>query len=92
MTIRLVFTAETPPEELRRLFQRPALEDMEVAPSVQARTAEIFGAPLSPAEAVARIAAAVRERGDAAVIEVARRIDGLDVRHPPGPGQHSPGP
>jgi len=79
MTIRLVFTAETPPEELRRLFQRPALEDMEVAPSVQARTAEIFGAPLSPAEAVARIAAAVRERGDAAVIEFARRIDGLDV-------------
>ncbi len=79
MTMRLVFTAETSPDELARLCTRPALEDMEVAPAVQARTAAIFGEPLSPAQAVARIAAAVRERGDAAVQEFARRIDGTEL-------------
>lgn len=79
MSLRIVDTRETAPEELARLFTRPALEDMAVAPAVQTRTAELFGEPLPPAEAVARIVAAVRERGDAAVADFARRLDGMDL-------------
>jgi len=44
-----------------------------------ARLHALFGRPLSPQEAVAQIVADVRRRGDAALRDYTRRIDGVDL-------------
>ncbi|MCI0438369.1 MAG: histidinol dehydrogenase, partial [Chloroflexi bacterium] len=43
---------------------------------VQARTEQVFGQPLTPIQAVERIIREVRERGDEAVREFTRKLDG----------------
>ena len=60
----------------RALLERSPGFDAPVPPSVERRIAEVFGAPLTPAEAVGRVLDDVRQRGDDAVREYARRIDG----------------
>ncbi len=48
-------------------------------PAVSARLRQLFGREISPREAVAQIVADVRCRGDAALREYTRRIDGVDL-------------
>ncbi len=50
-----------------------------VPPHVQARTEQVFGQPLTPAQAVERIIREVRERGDEAVREFTRKLDGAEL-------------
>jgi len=57
------------------LARRP-WEDQEMPPRVLDGIERIFGERLAPAEAVARILADVRRRGDAALVEWSARIDG----------------
>jgi histidinol dehydrogenase len=52
---------------------------VEVTPAMAERSAAIFGRPLAPAEAVARILADVHSSGDAALRDYSRRIDGADI-------------
>ena len=59
---------------LRRLHS--GLEDS-LSPKVAAGIERVFGAPLSLSEAVARILDDVRTKGDAALFDYLRRIDGL---------------
>lgn len=65
-------------EEARRtvLRRRPAAE-MELGPAGRARTRAVFGADLTPAEAVQRIIADVRDQGDAAVRRYGEAFDGV---------------
>lgn len=64
-------------EEARRtILRRTDMEEMEVPPALAASLERLFGRPVSPAEAVQIILRDVRERGDAALIEWTRRIDG----------------
>lgn len=70
-------TYETNPEELRLKLRRPAIDEVEVSPAVAQRLAEVFGEPLSPQEAVARIVSDVEVHGDAAVVDYLERIDGV---------------
>ena len=49
-----------------------------VPPHVQKKTEEVFGAPLSPLQAVQLILKRVREGGDDAVRDLTRRLDGVD--------------
>ena len=51
----------------------------EVPPSVRERIRSIFGEELSPDEAVARIIAEVRAGGDAALVDLTRRIDRAEL-------------
>ena len=68
-------------EEARRLLtRRPAYAEPVLPPAAAKRTEAIFGEPLSATEAVRRILADVRERGDDAVRDYAKRIDGDDRR------------
>ena len=53
--------------------------NLDVPAHVQQRTNEIFGEALSPAQAVERILAEVRKRGDDAVHEFTRKLDGADI-------------
>ncbi len=51
--------------------------DVQAVPlSVRERIQALFGEPLTPAQAVARILAEVRERGDAALRQWSQRLDG----------------
>ncbi len=65
-------------EQGRALLERRPGYDAPVPPSVQRRVHEVFGEPLSVEEAVRRIVADVREKGDAAVRDYTRRIDGAE--------------
>lgn len=60
-------------EAIRR---RGGLDTMALAPEALERNRQIFGEPLEADEAVARILADVREKGDAAVRDYCERIDG----------------
>lgn len=77
--VRIVHTDSMPWEQLVQIVRRPPLEEMDVDASVAARTAEMFGEPLTPAAVVDRIVDDVRRDGDAAVVEYARRLDGMDL-------------
>jgi histidinol dehydrogenase len=58
------------------ILARKPWEDQEMPPRVLDGIERIFGERLAPAEAVARILADVRRRGDAAMVEWSARIDG----------------
>ena len=61
---------------LAALTRRPGYEEPALTPASAARTAALFGEPLTASQAVERIIADVRSGGDAAVRDYARRIDG----------------
>jgi len=59
------------------ILRRTPVEETAATPEMAARLRQVFGADVSPAEAVERILAAVREGGDEAVRDLTRRIDGV---------------
>ena len=68
------------------LCDNRAINLTEIPPHVRARTEEVFGAGLSLNEVVASILIQVRERGDDAIHDLARRLDGTepgDLEVPP---------
>ncbi len=71
--MRIVHGAE---EARQTVLRRRSVTEIELGPAGKARMREVFGEPLTAAEAVARIIAAVRAEGDAAV---RRYCEALDV-------------
>ena len=66
-------------EEGRRALDRETfLRDQASSPELAAGIERVFGQPMTPEEAVARIVSDVAEGGDAAVREYTRRIDGAE--------------
>ena len=61
------------------LLKRNPIEVEEVSPALKRRIKQVFGKELSPLEAVERIIADVRSRGDSALIDYAERIDGVKL-------------
>ena len=64
-------------EARRTLLRRRPLSETEVPAAVREKTRQVFGAELSPAEAVARILRDVRTEGDAAVLRYSEAFDGV---------------
>lgn len=65
-------------EEARRtVLKRYALDEIALPERITSSIVRVFGEPLSPEEAVRRILADVRRRGDIAVREWTARIDGV---------------
>ena len=60
------------------LTRAPGYEEPQLPPAAAERTAAIFGKPLTATEAVRQIVDDVRSRGDSAVRDYARRIDGAE--------------
>jgi histidinol dehydrogenase len=60
----------------RGILKRKILEDYSVPPAVADRLKALFGAPISPAEAVARILGEVRQEGDPALYRWELALDG----------------
>src|SRR5690606_36403988 len=61
------------------ILRRAAWDEFSVPDSVLDRIEQTFGERISPDEAVRRILADVRGRGDAAVREWTRRLDGVEA-------------
>lgn len=76
VTLRVVRGAAAARETLLR---RKALDELEAPPALLASIEAVFGEPLTPDQAVARILADVRARGDDAVRDYSRRIDGAEL-------------
>jgi len=70
------------PEEVRARFATRRLH-FEGSPELKSALTELFGEPLSPAEAVRRIVAEVREKGDVALDAWSLRLDGQEVYEVP---------
>ena len=68
-----------PAQARQRVLDRHGGEPSELPPSVQASIRRVFGTDLTPDEVTARILADVRQRGDEAVLEYTRRIDGVEL-------------
>ena len=63
------------------LLKRIPFEEMEVSPQTKERLKAVFGEELTPEQAVDRIIADVRARGDEALRDYSRRIDGVEPAH-----------
>lgn len=61
------------------LLKRSPLETTEVSPQVKARIKEVFGEELEPDQVVERILNDVRTRGDLALFDYTRRLDGVEL-------------
>ena len=68
------------PEQARlTILKRQPPDETVVSASVQDRITQVFGEPLTPEQAVSRILREVRLRGDLALAEWSRRLDGLSA-------------
>ncbi|MHB1004482.1 MAG: histidinol dehydrogenase [Chloroflexota bacterium] len=76
-SLRIIRNIETARSTLLR---RLSIGEAPATPEVAQRLHQVFDADLTPAEAVERIAAAVRAQGDAALRDLGRRIDGVEIR------------
>lgn len=61
------------------VLRRTPVEQTAATPAMAARLRQVFGVDLTLAEAVDRIIEAVRKDGDAALRDLTRRIDGLEL-------------
>ncbi len=66
-------------EAQRMVLCRRPLDEVELPASVRAGMGRIFGEGVTPAQAVSRILDDVRRRGDEAVREWTRRLDGVEL-------------
>ena len=66
-------------EARETVLKRRSLRDYDVPPRLAESLAALFGEPVTPEEAVRRIVRSVRERGDAALHEWNKRIDGVEL-------------
>ena len=66
-------------EALNSILKRNMGPHTPVSDGLRAGLERIFGEPLAPEEAVARLLAAVRENGDQAIVEWTERIDGIHL-------------
>ncbi|NSW51208.1 MAG: histidinol dehydrogenase [Anaerolineae bacterium] len=65
------------PEAKNTILKRGLLSELPVSPALQAGIQQVFGETLSPEQVVDRILHDVRERGDEAVLDYTRKIDGF---------------
>lgn len=61
------------------MLRRSPFEPGDIPAGMRKRIRDVFGEDLTPDEAVARIIADVRSRGDAALLDYTRRIDGVTL-------------
>lgn len=65
--------------ELKALLVKPSFDQVRLGKGAKARIRQVFGQDLTAAQVVDTIVGAVRERGDAAVIQYTKEIDGANV-------------
>jgi len=66
-------------EQTRSFLERAPLESYRLSPEARARIKRAFGRSLQPRAVVERIIDGVRSRGDEAVLEFTRLLDGVEI-------------
>lgn len=66
-------------EEAKALLQRSPFDPDEIPIDMKKRINDVFGEELTPEEAVRRIIADVRKKGDASLFDYTKRIDGASL-------------
>ena len=77
--MRIIKTWDLTKDEIRAHLIRPFVDEVEVTPAAMERTQAVWGEALTPWDAVARILADVKKRGDLAAIEYALKLDGAQL-------------
>ncbi len=65
--------------EVERLLTKKSFDEVELSPKIRAANKKIFGEDLGAIEVVRRIVNDVRSRGDDALIDWTKKIDGVDL-------------
>lgn len=79
MKIQILTGSSAVEDFVSRFRKRLAGTDIELPDSVASKIKEVFGNQLTPLEVVRRIVSDVESRGDEAVAEYTRKIDGVDL-------------
>lgn len=77
--MKIINSAEVGRTAVERLLTKKSFDEVELSPKVRAANKKIFGEDLSAIEIVRRIVGDVRRRGDSAVVEWTRKIDGVEL-------------
>ena len=67
------------PTAQQTILRRLAWDELNIPDPILDRLEELFGQRISPDEAVRRILADVRQKGDAAILDYTQRIDGVEL-------------
>ena len=67
--------------EVERLLTKKSFDEVELSPKIREANKKIFGEDLSAVEIVRKIVSDVRRRGDEAVIEWTKKIDGVELKN-----------
>ena len=71
-----IFTTEL---AQKTILKRVPLDDFKVSPWLLESIQDLFGAPLTPEEAVRKVLGEIRSKGDAALRKWVQKIDGLEM-------------
>ncbi|MBQ7453903.1 MAG: histidinol dehydrogenase [Selenomonadaceae bacterium] len=77
--MRIVNSKKVGRVEVERLLTKKSFDELELSPKVRAANKKIFGEDLSAIEIVRRIVNDVRRRGDDALVEWTKKIDGVEL-------------
>ena len=70
---------EATEKEIAVVLAKPAFDEVAISDRIRERTRQAFGEDLSPLQLVERIIRDVRTRGDRAVLEYTKQIDGVEL-------------
>ena len=66
-------------EEISRLLENKSFDEVKLSPKVAAAVEKMFGRPLTAAEEVDIIVNDIRNKGDEALFEYTKKLDGADL-------------
>jgi len=78
--MRIVKAAEVGEQEIGRLLQKKAFDEVELSPGIREANRKLFGRDMTAAELVRCIVTEVRENGDEAVLKYTKLIDRVDCK------------
>jgi histidinol dehydrogenase len=77
--MRIINTTDFSAEEVSAILKKPFFDEVPLGEGARKKLREVFGAELTAAEAVTRIVADVKKRGDTAIRELTAKIDGVEL-------------
>ena len=77
--MKIINSFEAGFDEVKRLLTKKSFDEVELSPKIREANKKIFGADLTAVEIVRRIVNDVRIKGDSAVIEYTKIIDGIEL-------------
>ena len=78
--MKIVNSVEVGFDEVKRLLTKKSFDEVELSPKIREANKKIFGADLTAVEIVRKIVNDVRTKGDSAVLEYTKMIDGVDLK------------